>query len=77
MNWDVMLLLPLGITLGIMYYELFSTPSMEEEWEEELERREIEKRVALFEKSCDNKSTIRNATINSNQMPSDLHQQTS
>ena len=59
MNWDVMLLLPMGIVVAIMYYELFSTPSMEEEWEEELERRKREKLVALFEQSCDNKSTIR------------------
>lgn len=80
MNYDFLLLTPLFVMVGILYWDLFKwgreLEQVDNEWRAGLQEWEFMNSVALYQESSDNIETLGNASNRSNQIPSHLHQQT-
>ena len=76
MNYDFLLLTPLFVMVGILYWDLFKwgreLELVDDEWEAGLKEWEFQNTVALSQDSSDN-NNIGNASNRSNQISSHLH----
>ena len=76
MNYDFLLLTPLFVMVGILYWDLFKwgreLELVDDEWEAGLKEWEFQNTVALPQDSSDN-NNIGNASNRSNQISSHLH----